>query len=110
MDTFGRNHTYLRISLTERCNLRCKLLFIIINKNRRLEKYFLGQYCMPAEGVTLTPRQKILTTDEIIYLAQLFVNEGVTKIRLTGGEPTTRKDIIDIVGKFLSIYTYGSVN
>lgn len=57
---------------------------------------------MPAEGVTLTPRQKILTTDEIIYLAQLFVNEGVTKIRLTGGEPTTRKDVIDIVGKLLS--------
>lgn len=53
---------------------------------------------MPEEGVTLTPKQHLLTTDEILYLADLFVREGVTKIRLTGGEPTVRKDIVDIVG------------
>ncbi|XP_015609560.1 molybdenum cofactor biosynthesis protein 1 isoform X3 [Cephus cinctus] len=79
-DTFGRVHTYLRISVTERCNLRC-------------------MYCMPAEGVKLTKKEGILTTDEIIRVADVFVKEGVTKIRLTGGEPTVRKDIIDIVAR-----------
>ncbi|XP_043605500.1 molybdenum cofactor biosynthesis protein 1 isoform X2 [Bombus pyrosoma] len=77
-DSFGRRHTYLRISITERCNLRCL-------------------YCMPAEGVKLTKNDGILKTDEIIKVAELFVNEGVNKIRLTGGEPTVRKDIVDII-------------
>lgn len=77
VDSFGRMHTYLRISLTERCNLRC-------------------QYCMPAEGVGLTPKPQLLSQDEIFRLAKLFVGSGVNKIRLTGGEPTIRKDIEDI--------------
>ncbi|XP_031839694.1 molybdenum cofactor synthesis 1 isoform X2 [Nomia melanderi] len=77
-DSFGRHHTYLRISVTERCNLRCL-------------------YCMPAEGVTLTKGDGILKTEEIIKIADLFVKEGVRKIRLTGGEPTVRKDIVDII-------------
>ncbi|KAK3804585.1 MAG: hypothetical protein JOS17DRAFT_769518 [Linnemannia elongata] len=77
-DNFSRQHTYLRISLTEKCNLRCT-------------------YCMPAEGVDLSPKDDILTTPEIIRLARLFVQEGVTKIRLTGGEPTVRKDINELV-------------
>lgn len=77
-DTFGRQHTYLRISLTERCNLRC-------------------QYCMPAEGVDLTLKSKLLTTDEILRLAELFVQQGINKIRLTGGEPTVHKDLLHIV-------------
>lgn len=77
VDSFGRLHTYLRISLTERCNLRC-------------------QYCMPAEGVELTPSPQILSQKEIIHLASLFVGSGVNKIRLTGGEPTIRKDIEEI--------------
>ncbi|KAK9157181.1 hypothetical protein Scep_003755 [Stephania cephalantha] len=77
IDSFGRLHTYLRISLTERCNLRC-------------------QYCMPADGVELTPKPQLLSTTEIIRLANLFVSSGVDKIRLTGGEPTIRKDIEDI--------------
>ncbi|XP_028393493.1 GTP 3',8-cyclase, mitochondrial-like [Dendronephthya gigantea] len=76
-DTFGRKHTYLRVSLNEICNLRC-------------------QYCMPEEGVALTPRDQLLTTDEVISLSKLFVNEGVQKIRLTGGEPLLRKDIVTI--------------
>lgn len=59
----------------------------------------LGTYCMPAEGVELSPKDNILTTPEIIRIARLFVSEGVTKIRLTGGEPTVRKDINDLVGK-----------
>ncbi|VAI13287.1 unnamed protein product [Triticum turgidum subsp. durum] len=77
VDSFGRFHNYLRISLTERCNLRC-------------------QYCMPAEGVELTPKSELLSHDEIIRIANLFVTSGVDKIRLTGGEPTVRKDLEDI--------------
>uniref|UniRef100_A0A182WHQ8 Molybdenum cofactor biosynthesis protein 1 n=1 Tax=Anopheles minimus TaxID=112268 RepID=A0A182WHQ8_9DIPT len=80
IDSFGRFHSYLRISLTERCNLRCK-------------------YCMPAEGVQLTQKAQLLTTAEVIRLANLFVTEGVRKIRLTGGEPTVRKDLTEIVGQ-----------
>lgn len=56
---------------------------------------------MPAEGVKLTARQNLLTTDEVIHLAELFVKEGVTKIRLTGGEPTIRKDLVEIIGKHM---------
>lgn len=53
---------------------------------------------MPEEGVELTKKNNLLTTDEIQYLAKLFVEQGVEKIRLTGGEPTVRKDIVDIIG------------
>ncbi|CAK4031150.1 Molybdenum cofactor biosynthesis 1 [Lecanosticta acicola] len=77
-DTFNRQHDYLRISLTERCNLRCL-------------------YCMPEEGIQLSPNKEILTTAEVHYLSALFVNQGVNKIRLTGGEPTVRKDIIPLM-------------
>ncbi|XP_055315407.1 molybdenum cofactor biosynthesis protein 1 isoform X2 [Sitodiplosis mosellana] len=90
-DTFGRVHTYLRISLTERCNLRC-------------------QYCMPAEGVQLTERSKLLTNEEIYYIARLFVEQGVRKIRLTGGEPTVRKDIVDIIQNLKQIEGLEQVN
>ena len=68
----------IRISLTEKCNLRC-------------------QYCMPAEGVPLSPRDNLLTTKEIVALADIFVENGVDKIRLTGGEPLVRPDIDEIV-------------
>lgn len=61
---------------------------------------------MPAEGVQLTQKEKLLTTDEVISLARLFVKQGVTKIRLTGGEPTVRKDLVDIVGKLLNLFSY----
>ncbi|KAL5342456.1 hypothetical protein BJX70DRAFT_322355 [Aspergillus crustosus] len=77
-DTFDRQHDYLRISVTERCNLRCL-------------------YCMPEEGVPLSPPSHLLTSPEIIYLSSLFVSQGVTKIRLTGGEPTVRKDIVPLM-------------
>ncbi|XP_032876459.1 molybdenum cofactor biosynthesis protein 1 isoform X2 [Amblyraja radiata] len=79
-DAFGRQHNYLRISLTEKCNLRC-------------------QYCMPEDGVQLTPRSQLLTAEEIVTLARLFVREGVDKIRLTGGEPLIRPDVQHIVGR-----------
>ncbi|XP_034133454.1 molybdenum cofactor biosynthesis protein 1 isoform X3 [Drosophila guanche] len=83
-DTFGRHHTYLRISLTERCNLRC-------------------DYCMPADGVPLQPKDKLLTTEEILRLARIFVEQGVRKIRLTGGEPTIRRDIVDLVAEMKAL-------
>lgn len=59
---------------------------------------YLGTYCMPEEGVPLTPSVKLLNNDEISRLARLFAANGVDKIRLTGGEPTIRKDIVTIVG------------
>lgn len=77
-DTFNRQHDYLRISVTERCNLRCL-------------------YCMPEEGIELSPQPRLLTSPEILYLSSLFVSQGVTKIRLTGGEPTVRKDIVPLM-------------
>ncbi|KIW09948.1 molybdenum cofactor biosynthesis protein A [Exophiala spinifera] len=77
-DSYSRRHNYLRISITERCNLRCL-------------------YCMPEEGVQLSPPSHNLTSTEITYLSRLFVEQGVTKIRLTGGEPTVRKDIVELV-------------
>ena len=58
-----------------------------------------GQYCMPEEGVDLQPKQSILTTPEILALSGLFVSEGITKIRLTGGEPLVRKDLSVIIGE-----------
>ncbi|XP_054922498.1 molybdenum cofactor biosynthesis protein 1 isoform X2 [Dermacentor andersoni] len=84
VDSFGRKHTYLRISLTEKCSLRCV-------------------YCMPEEGVPLTPNEKLLTSDEIVQLASLFVSFGVTKIRLTGGEPLVRKDAVSIIERLAKI-------
>ncbi|KQM38757.1 GTP 3',8-cyclase MoaA [Chryseobacterium sp. Leaf201] len=93
-DTFGRVHNYLRISLTDNCNLRCF-------------------YCMPDEKYAFAPAAKLMQPDEIETIAKLFVAHGVKKIRLTGGEPLVRKDapaIIDKLGKLgieLAITTNG---
>ena len=57
----------------------------------------LGRYCMPEEGVQLTDKPHLLTTDELVKLATLFVQEGTRKIRLTGGEPLVHQDVVDIV-------------
>ena len=94
LDEFQRKHDYLRISITEHCNLRCT-------------------YCMPEDGIQLTPKSHLMTADEIVSIAETFVNLGVTKIRLTGGEPLVRKDARDIIlrlgklGVNLSITTNG---
>ncbi|KAG6440895.1 molybdenum cofactor biosynthesis protein 1 isoform X2 [Manduca sexta] len=77
-DLHGRRHNYLRISLTERCNLRC-------------------QYCMPAEGVPLSPKGALLSREELARLVRVFAAAGVDKVRLTGGEPTLRADLADII-------------
>jgi GTP 3',8-cyclase len=87
-DTFRRQHDYLRISVTERCNLRCL-------------------YCMPEEGVPLSPARELLTTPEIVLLSSVFVSQGVTKIRLTGGEPTVRRDIVPLMQKIGQLRAHG---
>jgi len=79
-DTFGRIHDYLRISLTDNCNLRCF-------------------YCMPEETYSFTPHGKLMQVDEIELLARLFVDQGIRKIRLTGGEPLVRKDAPTILSR-----------
>lgn len=77
-DTFGRAHDYLRISLTDNCNLRCF-------------------YCIPDENHQFTPSSHLMTAKEIEELAKVFVDNGVSKIRLTGGEPLVRQDASDII-------------
>ena len=83
-DSHGRDHAYLRISLIERCNLRCT-------------------YCMPEEGVALSPKSHLMTYEEIYEIAKTFSDHGVTKIRLTGGEPLIRKDIPVILEKLATL-------
>ncbi|GAB5417694.1 MAG: GTP 3',8-cyclase MoaA [Crocinitomicaceae bacterium] len=78
VDSFGRTHNYLRISLTEKCNLRCF-------------------YCMPEEGVPHREASKFMTTEEVVGIAKEFVALGVTKIRLTGGEPLVKKGAASII-------------
>ncbi|WP_374689361.1 GTP 3',8-cyclase MoaA [Promineifilum sp.] len=77
LDRFGRNINYLRISLTDRCNLRCV-------------------YCMP-EDMTFRPRHELLQDDELLRLVNIFAELGFHKFRLTGGEPTVRAHIVDLV-------------
>ncbi len=89
-DDYGRKHNYLRISLIEKCNLRCT-------------------YCMPAEGIALSPKQDLMTADEVFAIAQTFVNNGVNKIRLTGGEPLLRKDFPEIIEKLAQLNTEISI-
>lgn len=77
-DSFGRVHDYLRISLTDNCNFRCF-------------------YCMPEEDYDFTPASRLMKPAEVLALAELFVAQGVKKIRLTGGEPLVRKDAAEII-------------
>ena len=78
IDTFGRVHTNLRISVTDRCNLRCF-------------------YCMPAENVQFRPRHELLTYEEITRFVRAWSPLGIQKIRLTGGEPLVRRDVAELV-------------
>jgi cyclic pyranopterin phosphate synthase len=77
-DSFGRIHDYLRISLTDNCNFRCF-------------------YCMPEEEYDFTPASRLMQPQEILQIAKTFVDNGVKKIRLTGGEPLVRKDAAEII-------------
>lgn len=77
-DLYNRRINYLRISVTDRCNLRC-------------------QYCMPEEGVRLLPHKEILTYEEIVEIVKTGLELGITKVRITGGEPLVRKGIVSLI-------------
>ena len=83
-DSVGRVISYLRISITDRCNLRCI-------------------YCMPPQGVRLLPHSDILTYDQIVAFATLAVSKGISKVRITGGEPLVRKDVEKLIAMLASI-------
>lgn len=78
LDNYNRNINYLRISVTDRCNLRCT-------------------YCMPEEGIDLIAHDDILSFEQITDFVKEAVSTGITKIRLTGGEPLVRNDIVELV-------------
>lgn len=84
IDPFGRTINYLRISITDRCNLRCA-------------------YCLPASGTQWLPREELLTADEIVRVAEAAANLGVSRIRLTGGEPLVRPDALEIVSRIATL-------
>ncbi|HSB06100.1 MAG TPA: GTP 3',8-cyclase MoaA [Thermodesulfobacteriota bacterium] len=83
-DPYKRKINYLRISVTDRCNLRCR-------------------YCMPEEGIPLIPHQEVLTYEEILRIVRVFASEGISKVRLTGGEPLIRKGIVDFISRLSHI-------
>jgi cyclic pyranopterin phosphate synthase len=83
-DGHGRVHNYLRISMTDNCNLRCF-------------------YCMPEEDYDFTPQARLMQSGEIEAIAKVFVSQGVDKIRLTGGEPLVRKDAGDIIRRLSNL-------
>ena len=84
IDTYGRVHDNLRISVTDRCNIRCF-------------------YCMPEEGVKFQPREEILTFEEIERFVRVAVTLGVRKLRITGGEPLLRKDLAKLIHRLGAI-------
>ncbi|MGZ5291563.1 MAG: GTP 3',8-cyclase MoaA [Actinomycetota bacterium] len=84
VDTFGRAADDLRVSVTDRCNFRCT-------------------YCMPAEGLAWLPKTEILTFEELTRLLSLFVRLGVRSVKVTGGEPTVRADLPDLIRMFRSV-------
>jgi GTP 3',8-cyclase len=83
-DSYNRRINYLRVSVTDRCNLRC-------------------QYCMPEEGIPKISHESILSYEEIRDIVRLTVEQGINKVRLTGGEPLVRKGIVDLVGMLAGI-------
>ncbi|NDH99784.1 MAG: GTP 3',8-cyclase MoaA [Actinobacteria bacterium] len=84
IDTYGRVHRNLRVSLTDRCNLRCT-------------------YCMPNDFAAWLPSDHQLTTDELVRVIDIAVKEGINEVRLTGGEPLLRPDIVEIVARINAI-------
>ncbi len=90
VDSYNRNHTYLRISVTDRCNLRC-------------------HYCMPAEGIELKERENILRFEEILRLTKIFAEMGINKIRLTGGEPLVRKGLTELISNVARIQEINAI-
>lgn len=91
VDKFGRQITYARIGVTDRCNLRCF-------------------YCMPEEGINYLPKKELLSYEELHRLIRLLSAEGVNKIRITGGEPFVRKDLIGFIRSLKSIKDLEEIN
>ena len=83
-DNFGRDINYLRISLTDKCNLRCK-------------------YCMPENGISKVKHEDVMTIEEYIAVAKVFKNLGISKIRITGGEPLVKKGVVDLISGFKEV-------
>lgn len=84
VDPYKRKINYLRISVTDRCNLRCR-------------------YCMPEEGIPLISHNEILTYEEILRIVNVFAKEGISKVRITGGEPLVRKGIVEFISRLSKI-------
>jgi cyclic pyranopterin phosphate synthase len=84
MDTQKRSVSYIRVSLTDRCNYRC-------------------HYCMPEEGVDLVPKPDILSFEEVARIVKVLTSVGVRRVRLTGGEPTVRKDLVEVVRQLAAL-------
>lgn len=85
LDNHGRQTTYLRLAVTDRCNLRCR-------------------YCMPEEGIDFASRSELLTFEEIVLLCEVLATLGVNKVRLTGGEPLSRKGLPQLVKSLGNIF------
>jgi cyclic pyranopterin phosphate synthase len=83
-DGFGRTHRSLRLSVTDRCNLRCR-------------------YCMPAEGMRWLPREELLGDDELIRMVRLFARLAISEIRVTGGEPLVRPGLPGLIGRIVAV-------
>ncbi|MDG2013795.1 MAG: GTP 3',8-cyclase MoaA [Pirellulaceae bacterium] len=84
LDSFGRSHTSLRLSVTDRCNIRCF-------------------YCMPSEQIEFLPRPEVLSFEELTRATRIFCQLGITKLRLTGGEPLVRRDLPELVRQLSEI-------
>ncbi|MBC34499.1 MAG: radical SAM protein [Bacteroidetes bacterium] len=84
LDKYNRKLNYLRVSVTDRCNLRCT-------------------YCMPEDGITMLKHEDILSFDEIVDVIKTGVDYGINKVRITGGEPLVRKGIVDLIGMIWNI-------
>lgn len=84
IDRWGRQITYLRVSVTDRCNLRCV-------------------YCMPPEGIQWQPHERIMQYEEIAQIVQIAASEGIREVRITGGEPLVRKNLTDLIRMISSI-------
>lgn len=91
IDNYGRRINYVRLSVTDRCNLRCS-------------------YCMPESGIRFIPRDEILTYEEMERLMTILASMGISKVRITGGEPFVRKNLIDFIGKLRAIEGIRSIN
>ncbi len=89
VDRFGRRHTNLRVSVTDRCNIRCF-------------------YCMPNEAVQFKPREELLTFEEITRFVRIVAGQGIDKVRLTGGEPLVRSGLPALVEQLRAIRSFAT--